>query len=118
MIRGSPDIEECSRPSAAGIVETSILDIPGRHAGVAQAVRQRGGILQRRESLHPAPAVDHDDDRKGALARRQAQLSELQWNVPIRDSHVGRPRGQRIDVTRTQPRRLCREGGSERDPDE
>lgn len=97
-VGGCGRIQEGARPAAAGIAQSSVLDQPGRHAGVSsQPVSEVREVVVVEGTL-PASAVDHDGDRKGSGAGGNAQAAELLRGRSIRDDDTRPRRGEAGDI--------------------
>ena len=62
----------------------------------------------------PVPAMDDDRDRMRALARRQAEVAELERLGAVCDAEVGLPRrgvGEDVGAVPHRHRRMSRSGG-------
>src|SRR5262249_4896718 len=81
------DVLERSRPSAAGVAHSPILQIEGRHSFRSQRGTRMPGMLK---IIFRAPeaAMDVHDDRKRAFPFRQPKIAKLIWIGTIRKAHI------------------------------
>ena len=87
---GATDIFKGSGPSAAGIADATVLNVPGCDAGLLERVAKVPGVS---EIVFGAPvaAVDEEDDWMRAFSGGNANVNELIWVLAVRNAQI-RPR--------------------------
>jgi hypothetical protein len=89
VVHGSGDIVKGPRPAAAWIVDTTILDIPGRHPRLRQGACQRGHEIKTGEFGYPATTVNDDRHGMRPFSLRHSQFAELEWTDSIVNTLIG-----------------------------
>src|SRR5438552_14114057 len=72
-----PHVLICSRPTTAGLPESTILDVPRCDALCLQRVTHRRQVSKAGVGRLEASAVDQNDDWMRSATRRDAKLAEL-----------------------------------------
>src|SRR6478672_2804060 len=85
---GAANVLKCSGPSAAGISEATVFDVPGGDAGLLQCVAKVSGV---NEVVFGAPvaAMNKEDEGMRAFASRNANVDELIWVLAVRKAQIG-----------------------------
>ena len=84
---GAADILKGSGPSPAGVAHATVFNVPGCDAGLLERVAKMTGIS---EIVFGAPvsAMNEENNRMRAFARRKANVNELIWVLAIREAQI------------------------------